>query len=226
MRAVCFYFQVHQPFRFRRYRFFDIGNDHYYYDDFANETMIRKVANQSYLPMNNLLLKLIKNHKEELKLSFSISGIALEQFELYAPDVLESFQALAQTGQVEFLAEPYSHSLISLNGKDALSERIHKHSELMLKYFGQKPAVFVNSELIYSDEIGAAVASLGFKAMLAEGAKHVLGWKSPNFLYCNAINPRLKVLMRNFRLSDDIAFRFSNHSWSEYPLNAQKFVKW
>jgi len=226
MRAICFCFQVHQPFRFRRYRFFDIGNDHYYYDDFTNETVMRKVANHSYLPMNNLLLRLIKKHQGEFKVSFSISGIALEQFELYAPEVLESFQALAQTGQVEFLSETYSHSLVSLGNKDVFAERIRKHDDLIMKYFRQKPTAFCNTELIYSDEIGAAVAAMGYKAMLAEGAKHVLGWKSPNYLYCNAINPRLKVLMRNFRLSDDLAFRFSNQSWNEYPLTPQKYVKW
>ncbi|MGV8095553.1 MAG: glycoside hydrolase family 57 protein [Mangrovibacterium sp.] len=226
MRAICFCFQVHQPFRFRRYRFFDIGNDHYYYDDFTNETVMRKVASHSYLPVNNLLLKLIRKYQGEFKVSFSISGIALEQFNLYAPEVLESFQTLAQTGQVEFLSDPYSHSLVSLKGREEFAEQIRKHDDLIMKYFGQQPTVFSNTELIYSDEIGAAVASMGFKAMLAEGAKHVLGWKSPNYLYCNAINPRLKVLMRNFRLSDDIAFRFSNRSWNEYPLTPQKFVKW
>jgi len=226
MRAICFCFQVHQPFRFRRYRFFDIGNDHYYYDDFTNETVMRKVANHSYLPMNNLLLRLINKHQGKFKVSFSISGIALQQFALYAPEVLESFQVLARTGEVEFLAETYSHSLVSLKDRQVFADRVRKHDDLILKYFGQKPAVFSNTELIYSDEIGAAVASMGYKAMLAEGAKHVLGWKSPNYLYCNAINPRLKVLMRNLRLSDDIAFRFSNSSWNEYPLTPQKFVKW
>lgn len=226
MRAICFYFQVHQPLRFRRFRFFDIGNDHYYYDDFTNETVIRKVANHNHLPANHLLLKLIKKYPGKFKVSFSISGIALEQFRLYAPEVLESFQALAETGQVEFLSETYSHSLVSLKSKDVFAEQVRKHDDLIMKYFGQKPTVFSNTELIYSDEIGADVASMGYKAMLAEGAKHVLGWKSPNYLYCNAINPRLKVLMRNFRLSDDIAFRFSNQSWSEYPLTPRKFVKW
>lgn len=226
MRAICFCFQVHQPFRFRRYRFFDIGNDHYYYDDFANETVMRKVANHSYLPVNKLLLKLIEKYQGKFRISFSISGIALEQFRLYAPEVLESFQALAKTGQVEFLSETYSHSLVSLKNKDIFAAQIRKHDDLIMACFGQKPTVFNNTELIYSDEIGATVATLGFKAMLAEGAKHVLGWKSPNYLYCNAINPRLKVLMRNFRLSDDIAFRFSNHEWNEYPLTPQKFTKW
>ncbi|MEL7587249.1 MAG: glycoside hydrolase family 57 protein [Prolixibacteraceae bacterium] len=226
MRAVCFNFQVHQPFRFRRYRFFDIGNDHYYYDDFTNETVMRKAADQSYLPVNTLLLKLIKKFPDRFKVSFSISGIAMEQFRLYAPEVLESFKELAGTGQVEFLSETYSHSMAALKNKELFAQQVRKHDDLIMNWFGQKPQVFANTELIYSDEIGAMVASMGFKAMLAEGAKHVLGWKSPNYLYCNAINPRLKVLMRNFRLSDDIAFRFSNQSWNEYPLTARKFTKW
>lgn len=226
MRAICFCFQVHQPFRFRRYRFFDIGNDHYYYDDFSNESVMRKMTDHSYLPANELLLRMIRKHPGKFKVSFSISGIALEQFELYAPEVLESFQKLAGTGQVEFLSGTYSHSLASLSSRELFAEQIRKHDDLIERYFGQRPSAFCNTELIYSDEIGAAVASLGFKAMLTEGAKHVLGWKSPNFLYCNSINPRLKVLLRNFRLSDDIAFRFSNHGWSEYPLTADKFVEW
>ena len=226
MRAICFNFQVHQPFRFRRYRFFDIGNDHYYYDDFANETIMRKMAERSYLPTNNLLLQLIGKYPEKFKVSFSISGTALEQFEIYAPEVLESFKELAKTGQVEFLSGNYTHSLVSLKDKDLFIEQIRKHDELIEKYFGQTPKVFCNTELIYSDLIGATISELGFKAMLTEGAKHVLGWKSPNYLYCNTINPRLKVLMRNFRLSDDISFRFSNQAWSEFPLTAGKFINW
>ena len=226
MKAICLYFQVHQPFRYRRYRFFDIGNDHYYYDDYANETILRKVAEHCYLPANKLMLELIKKHKGKFKVAFSITGTALEQFELYAPEVLESFQELAKTGQVEFLAETYSHSLVALKSKELFKEQVDKHSDAMKHYFGQRPTVFRNTEMVYSDEIGAAVADMGFKAVLTEGAKHVLGWKSPNFLYCNAINPRLKVLMRNFKLSDDIAFRFSNQAWSEYPLTTEKFVRW
>ncbi len=226
MRAICFNFRVHQPFRYRRYRFFDIGNDHYYYDDYSNETILRKVADRCYLPVNKLMLGLIKKYKGKFKISFSITGTVLEQFELYAPEVLESFQALAQTGQVEFLSETYSHSLVSLKNRDAFEAQIKKHDDLIEKFFGQKPKVFRNTEMIYSDEIGAVIADLGFKAMLTEGPKHVLGWKSPNFLYCNVINPRLKVLMRNFKLSDDIGFRFSNEAWNEYPLTAGKFVNW
>ena len=226
MRAICFYFQVHQPFRYRKYRFFDIGNDHYYYDDYANETILRKVADRSYLKANKLMLELINKHKGKFKIAFSITGTAIEQFELYAPEVLDSFQELAETGQVEFLAETYSHSLVALKSNELFQQQVAKHSDLIEKYFGKRPTVFRNTEMIYSDDIGSVVANMGFKAVLTEGAKHVLGWKSPNFLYCNAINPRLKVLMRNFKLSDDLAFRFSNQGWSEYPLTAEKFVGW
>ncbi|HZL10994.1 MAG TPA: glycoside hydrolase family 57 protein [Prolixibacteraceae bacterium] len=226
MKSICFYFQVHQPFRYRRYRFFDIGNDHYYYDDYSNESILRKVADRCYLPTNKLMLELITKYKGKFRIAYSISGLALEQFELYAPEVLDSFKALADTGHVEFLSETYAHSLVSLKNKDLFRQQIQEHDLLIEKYFGQKPAVFRNTELIYSDEIGEVIAEMGFKAMLTEGARHVLGWKSPNFLYVNAINPRLKVLMRNYKLSDDISFRFGNQDWSEYPLTAEKFVGW
>jgi len=226
MKNICFYFQVHQPFRFRRYRFFDIGNDHYYYDDYTNEGVMNKVAQKSYLPTNKLLLKLLKQYKGKFKVTFSISGIAIDQFRLYAPEVLDSFKELADTGHVEFLAETYSHSLVALKDKEEFEAQVQKHSDAIYELFGQRPQVFRNTELIYSDQLGADVYSMGFKGMLAEGAKHVLGWKSPNFMYTNAINPRLKVLLKNFTLSDDIAFRFSNKDWNEYPLTAEKYIQW
>lgn len=226
MKAVCLFFQVHQPFRHRRYRFFDIGNDHYYYDDYSNETIMRKIALNSYMPTNKLLLKLANKLEGKFKVAFSITGLALEQFSLYAPEVIESFQKLARTGCVEFLAETYSHSLASLQDIDIFREQVKLHEQKIFDLFGQKPRVFRNTEMIYSDDIGEQVAALGYKAMLTEGAKHVLGWKSPNFLYVNAANPRLKILMRNFKLSDDISFRFSNTNWSEFPLTAEKFVSW
>ncbi|TDO03374.1 glycoside hydrolase family 57 protein [Sunxiuqinia elliptica] len=226
MKAICFYFQVHQPFRYRRYRFFDIGNDHYYYDDYANETILRKVADHCYLPVNKLMLELINKYKGKFKVAFSITGVALEQFEMYAPEVLESFQELAKTGQVEFLAETYSHSLVALKSKSLFQEQVTKHCDAIQHYFGQRPTVFRNTEMVYSDDIGVAAAEMGFQAVLTEGAKHILGWKSPNFLYCNAVNPRLKVLMRNYKLSDDMAFRFSNQAWNEYPLTPEKLVGW
>ncbi len=226
VKNICLYFQVHQPFRYRKYRFFDIGNDSYYYDDYANETFLRRIADNCYLPANKLLLSLIKKHKNTLKISFSLSGIVLEQFMLYAPEVLESFVELANTGCVEFLSETYSHSLVSLKKPELLREQIDRHDKLIEKYFNQQPKIFRNTELIYSDEIGETLYSMGFKGILAEGARHVLGWKSPGFLYNNAINPRMKVLLRNYKLSDDIAFRFSNTAWSEYPLTPEKYIEW
>lgn len=226
MKTICLYFQVHQPLRLRRYRFFDIGNDHYYYDDYTNERIMSRVSEQCYLPTNELLLKMIKKHKNKFKVTFSISGLAIEQFKLYSPKVLESFQELAKTGNVEFLAETYSHSLASLEDGVAFQTQVDAHLEMIEKYFGQKPSVFRNTELIYSDRIGELVANMGFKAMLTEGAKHILGWKSPNYVYTNAINPKLKVLLKNHKLSDDIAFKFGNKDWNEWPLTAEKFVGW
>ncbi len=226
MKSICLFFQVHQPFRLRRYRFFDIGNDHYYYDDYSNETYMRRAAERCYLPTNQLILELIEKFDEQFKVAFSITGTALRQFELYAPEVIESFRKLAETGNVEFLSETYSHSLSSLKSLKTFKEQVRLHDELIFSLFGQKPRIFRNTEMIYSDEIGAQVAKMGYEAILTEGARQVLGWKSPDFLYVNAINPRLKVLMRNFKLSDDIAFRFSNKNWSEFPLTAEKFIGW
>ncbi len=226
MKSICLFFQVHQPFRHRRYRFFDIGNNHYYYDDYANETIMRKVAENCYLATNQLLLKLANELEGKFKVAFSITGTALDQFELYAPEVIESFKKLAKTGCVEFLAETYSHSLSSLKNLEIFEEQVELHEKKIQELFGHTPTVFRNTEMIYSDEIGAKVADMGYKAILTEGAKHVLGWKSPNFMYVNAVNPRLKVLMRNFNLSDDISFRFSNENWSEYPLTSDKFIRW
>lgn len=224
--SICLYFQVHQPDRLRQYRFFDIGVDSHYFDEFANRTILRRVAQKCYLPMNELLLKLIKDNGKKFKVSFSISGSVLEQFEKYAPEVLESFQKLAATGCVEFLAETYTHSLSSLVSVPEFKKQVKLHSEAINKYFGKKPKAFRNTELIYSDKIGEVVSSMGYKVMLTEGAKHILGWKSPNFIYANAINPKLKILLRNFILSDDIAFRFSDRSWKNWPLDANKYASW
>jgi alpha-amylase len=226
MKTICLYFQVHQPMRFRRYRFFDIGNDSYYYDDYLNENIMRKVADHCYLPANKLLLSLIKEYGVQFKVTFSITGIALDQFKLYAPEVLDSFRELAKTGSVDFLAETYSHSLVSLKDKNEFKMQVELHSEKIRDLFGITPTVFRNTELIYSDKIGAMIADMGYSGMITEGAKHILGWKSPNYLYYNAINPKLKVLLKNFKLSDDIAFRFSNRSWNEFPLTASKYVDW
>ena len=226
MKTVSLYFQVHQPWRLKIYRFFNIGKDHNYLDDFTNRAIMQKVARQCYLPMNALLLKLIKENKGAFKCSFSITGSAVEQFRAYAPEVLDSFRALAETGCVEFLAETYSHSLASLSSKEDFVEQVKLHSKMIKDEFGKKPVAFRNTELIYSDQIGEMVSELGFKTILAEGAKHVMGWKSPNYIYTNAIDNRLRVLLRNYKLSDDIAFRFSNQGWDQYPLTADKFAGW
>ena len=226
MKTVCLYFQVHQPWRLKVYRFFNIGKDHNYLDDFTNRAIMQKVARQCYLPMNALLLKLIKENKGAFKCSFSITGSAVEQFRAYAPEVLDSFRALAETGCVEFLAETYSHSLAALSSKEDFVEQVKLHSKMIKDEFGKKPVAFRNTELIYSDQIGEMVAGLGFKTILAEGAKHVMGWKSPNYIYTNAIENSLRVLLRNYKLSDDIAFRFSNQGWDQYPLTADKFASW
>jgi alpha-amylase len=217
---------VHQPYRLRQYRFFDIGKNHDYFDDFANKTIMARVATRCYIPANRLMLELINKYDGAFKITYSISGIALEQMEQFAPQALESFQELAKTGHVEFLSETYSHSLSSLISPRKFRDQIKVHVNAVEKHFGQKPKAFRNTELIYSDTIGEMVAGMGFATMLTEGARHILGWKSPNYIYVNALNPKLKLLLRNFRLSDDIAFRFSNKSWGDWPLTAEKYAGW
>ena len=220
------YFQVHQPDRLRLYRFFDIGADDHYFDDFENSAIVRRIAAKCYLPMNALILDMIKAAGKKFKVTFSISGTALEQFKKYAPEVLDSFKALAATGCVEFLAETYSHSLASLASPAEFKDQVKLHAAAIEKEFGVKPKAFRNTELIYSDQIGQMVAAMGYRTMLTEGAKHVLGWKSPNYVYHNPLEPKLKLLLKNSSLSDDIAFRFSNTSWSEWPLTADKYAGW
>ena len=226
MKTICFYFQIHQPFRLKRYRFFDIGSDHYYYDDFANEDIIRGIADRTYLPANAILLDMIKEYNGKFKVAFSISGIALEQMEIYVPEAIDGFKELAKSGCVEFLAETYDHSLSSLTDPEEFKNQVKAHSAKIELLFGQKPKVFRNTELIYSDDIALLVTEMGYKTMLVEGAKHVLGWKSPNYIYSSASSPNLKLMVRNMKYSDDISLRFSNYNWSEYPLVADKLVNW
>jgi alpha-amylase len=226
MKTICFYFQIHQPFRLKRYRFFDIGNDHYYYDDFQNEEIIRRIAERCYLPANKAIMEMIKTSGGKFKVAFSISGIALEQMEIYTPEVIDSFRELAATGNVEFLAETYAHSLSSLGDSEEFFDQVKKHKTKIYEMFGVKPKVFRNTELIYSDDISSLVYKLGFKGMLTEGAKHVLGWKSPNYVYTSAVQPQVKLLLKNDRFSEDLSDRFSNYSWNEYPLTADKYINW
>jgi len=187
---------------------------------------MRKVAHKCYLPTNQTFFDLINEYGASFKIAYSLSGVAIDQFEMYAPDVLESFQKLVQTGNVEILSETYSHSLSSLINKEEFERQVNMHRNKIKQVFGVEPKVFRNTELIYSDQIGEYVANMGYEGIITEGAKHILGWKSPNYLYCNAINPKLKVLLKNFKLSDDIAFRFSNRGWEEFPLTTEKFIHW
>jgi alpha-amylase len=226
MKSICFYFQVHQPFRLRPYKFFDIGENHQYFDQIQNSWICKRVAEKCYLPTNKLILELINQHKGAFKVAYSISGTAIEQFEAYCPEVLESFQALAETGCVEFLCETYSHSLSSLASEKEFKEQVLIHKKMIEKHFNITPTTFRNTELIYSDNIGRMVKELGFKAQLAEGAKHILAWRSPNYLYQHAEKNGLLLLLKNYQLSDDIAFRFSQQDWSGYPLTCDKFVSW
>ena len=225
-KSICLYFQVHQPTRLRLYRFFDIGKDSHYYDDFANRTILKRIAQKCYLPMNELLLEQIKEQKGKFKIAFSISGTALEQFDRYAPEVIDSFRALADTGCVEFLCETYYHSLAALGSEAEFEHQVLKHKAAIEQYFGVTPKAFRNTELIYSDEIGAKVRDMGFKTMLTEGARHIMGWKSPNYVYSCDFRSDLKLLLRNYGLSDDIAFRFSDQGWQGWPLTSEKFTQW
>lgn len=226
MVSVCFYFQVHQPFRLRKYSVFDIGNNSDYFDEHKNRQIIEKVARKCYLPTNKLLLKLIKKHKGNFKVSFSISGVALDQFQKYAPEVLHSFKELASTGCVEFLNETYYHSLSYLFDKDEFKEQVMKHREKIKDLFGQEAKAFRNTELIYNNELANFVQGMGYEVILAEGADHILGWRSPNFVYTPKTADKMKLLLKNYRLSDDVAFRFSNKEWSEHPLTAEKYAQW
>ena len=224
MKTICVYFQIHQPFRLRRYRFFDIGNNHYYYDDFQNEEIFHRISEKCYLPANRAIMEMIRKSGGKFKVAFSISGTALEQMEIYAPEVIDSFRELAGLGCVEFLAETYAHSLASIGDPEEFKAQVRMHTEKVKALFGVEPKVFRNTELIYSDDISELVYELGFEGMLTEGAKHVLGWKSPNYVYASAIRPQLKLLLKNDRFSEDLSIRFDDHSWKEYPLTADKYI--
>ena len=226
MKTICLYFEIHQIIHLKRFRCFDIGSDHYYYDDYANEQTINEVAERSYIPALRTLIDMAKANEGAFKVALSISGVALEQLEIHAPAVIELLHELNATGCCEFLCEPYSHGLSSLASEECFREEVDRMRTKIKDYFGQEPKVFRNSSLIYDNEIGSMVANMGFKGMLIEGAKHVLGWKSPHYLYHCVENPDLKLLMRDFKLSDDICLRFSNNEWSEYPLFADKYIGW
>ena len=224
MKTICLYFEIHQNIQLKRYRFFDIGTDHYYYDDYENERLIADIAERSYMPALNTLLEMIKSNNGAFKVAFTLSGVGIEQLEIHAPQVLEKLQELNQTGCVEFLAEPYSHGLASLANEESFAKEVKRQAQKMKEYFGQEPKVLRNSSLIYSDDIGLQASQMGFKGMLTEGARHVLGWKSPNYVYNCALAPNLKLLLRNVNFSDDISLRFSNTDWEGYPLFADNYM--
>ena len=226
MKAICLYLQIHQPLRLKRYRFFDIGNDHYYYDDFANDEIFERVAMQSYIPTCDTILGMIEQYGKKFKCAISISGIALEQAEQFAPELIDRLKRMADTGCVEFLAETYAHSLASLVDPEEFAEQLKVHDEKLNALFGVKPKVLRNAELIFCDEIAHQILAMGYKGVITEGAKHILGWKSPNYLYASAAAPKLKMLLKNDRFSDDITFRFSDTNWSEFPLTADKYISW
>ncbi|MBN1503218.1 glycoside hydrolase family 57 protein [Candidatus Woesearchaeota archaeon] len=226
MENVCFYFQVHQPFRLRRYSIFDIGSNSNYFDDLKNERIMRKVAKKCYLPINNLILKLIKETQGRFKVAYSITGTALEQFEKYTPEVLESFKQLNKTGCIEFLSETYYHTLSFLYSKEEFREQVEHHKLKIMSLFKQSPIVFRNTELIFNNELAHVVEKMGYKVILAEGADHILGWRSPNYIYIAKTAENIRLLLKNYKLSDDIAFRFSNRGWEEWPLTSEKFAAW
>ncbi|MBI4146897.1 polysaccharide deacetylase family protein [Candidatus Woesearchaeota archaeon] len=225
MTNICLYFQVHQPFRLRKYTLFEIGKHADYFDQKKNQEVMQKVAKKCYIPANRIVSELIHRH-EDFKASYSISGTALEQFKQYAPEVLESFKELAETGSIEFLNETSHHSLSFLHDKEEFREQVRQHHKTIKQEFGQKPTVFRNTELIYNNELAKEAENMGYKAVLAEGWDGALGWRSPNYIYQPAGCKNIKLLLKNYRLSDDIAFRFSNKHWSGWPLTAEKYANW
>ncbi len=226
MKSICFNFEIHQPFRLKRYRFFDIGRDHYYFDDFLNDDIITRIARNSYIPAAETLLRMIENSNGAFRCSIAISGTALDQCERYVPEFIDLLEKLAKTGNCEFIAQPYAYSLASLSEPEEFAQQVKMTCDRLKERFGVKPTVFRNTELIYSDDIAPQLAAMGFKAVLTEGAKHILGWKSPNYVYTAASAPKLKVLLRNPKISDDIAEHFSDTTWPEFPLTADKYIDW
>lgn len=224
MKAICFYFQIHQPFRLKRYRFFDIGNDHYYYDDFTNEDIVTRIARRSYIPAAGTLLHMIEESHGAFKCAIGVTGMALEQFEQYVPEFIDMLKKLADTGCVEFISETYAHSLSSLVDPEEFTAQVKAHDAKLMELFGVKPKVFRNTELVYCDDLAYMIASLGFKGVITEGAKHILGWKSPNYVYSAASVPNLKLLLKNDALSEEIAYHFSDPTWPDYPMTADKYI--
>ena len=227
MTAVCLYFQVHQPYRLRpNYHFFDIGTNHDYHDTGLNKLVMERVAKRCYLPTCKQLLKQIKRHEGRFKVAFSISGVALEQCQQYAPEVLDVFKELVDTECVELLCETYYHSLASVYSVKEFKQQVQMHRESMQQHFGVKPVSFRNTELIYNGDIAKTIEKMGFRSMVVEGSENLLGWRTPNLIYLPDNCFKLNLMARNYKLSDDIAYRFCNTDWPEYPLTAEKYADW
>ncbi len=224
MKTICLYFEIHQPVHLKRYRFFEIGTDHYYYDDYENERSITELAQRSYIPALTTLLEMAKEHGKFFKVAFSLSGVGMEMLENYAPEVIDLLQQINETGCAEFLAEPYSHGLSSLANGEVFVEETKRQAKKIKEMFGHAPKVMRNSSLIYNDEIGEMAGQMGFKGVIAEGAKHILGWKSPHYVYNCPLNPNVKLLLRDYRLSDDFSLRFNDCCCYEYPLFAYMYI--
>jgi len=226
MGYVCFYFQVHQPFRLNReYHFLSIGSDTPYEDESENRRIIQQAAHNCYLPANRILLELVRRYNGKFKISFCISGTALEQLECYAPDALAGFKALADTGCAEFLCETYYHSLSYLYNKAEYRTQVSLHKKTIQRIFGNVPAVLRNTELIYDNNLAGEAESLGFNILLAEGVEKILSGRTPNVLYRAKNNTNITLLLKNSGLSDDLAFRFSDTKWSEFPLTPRKYAE-
>ncbi len=230
MKALCFYFQVHQPYRVKRYRVFDIGNDAEYFNDRSesdlnNRRILEKVARKSYIPATSLILELLRRHPQ-MRVSYSFSGIALEQLERYSPETIDLFRKVIDTGQAEVLGETYYHSLSFFYSPAEFERQVGKHRELIRRLFGVWPRSFRNTELSYRNDLAHWADKNGYDAILAEGWDPILGWRSPNYVYRPTGASNVKLLLKNYRLSDDVAFRFSSRDWGEWPLTAEKFGRW
>lgn len=226
MRTICLSFKIHQPVQLRRYRFFEIGDSdsEYYYNDYSDEKNLIHLSENCYLPTNKIILELIEKNQGRFKVAFSISGTTIDQIKIYTPDVIESFQKLAATGCVEFLAETFSHSLLILKSKSEFRRQVESHSALIEALFGKRPTVFSNNEIIYSDEFGATIAEMGYKAMLTKAPENILKWRNPNYIYRNVFDPAFKILIKNQQFSDDIDLRLSISHWSGWPITAGEYA--
>ena len=225
MTDICLYLQVHQPLRLSKFTYFDIGKRKSYFDEKANKFYLERAVRKCYKPTNSLILGLIKESGGRFRVNYSITGVLLDQLEKDFPDVISSFQELVDTGCCELFNETYYHSLSWLISKKEFKEQVRMHKKKIFRVFGVKPKVFRNTEAMYSNEIAKTVEALGFKGIICEGLDRILGWRSPNYVY-RASGSKVKVLLRNYQLSDDVAFRFSEHSWKEFPLTADKYAHW